>query len=72
MQKITHILILVSMLCLQITAVESVAEMKMVGSVDSTPTTTKSAVKLPPFKDNTFMVRACSHLDSNLSSHRVS
>ncbi|XP_038146957.1 INO80 complex subunit C [Cyprinodon tularosa] len=39
----------------QITAVESVAEIKMVGSVDSTPTTTESAVKLPPFKDNTFM-----------------
>ncbi|KAM4736587.1 INO80 complex subunit C [Anableps anableps] len=39
----------------QITAVETVAEMKTVGSIDSTPTTTDSAAKLPPFKDNTFM-----------------
>ncbi|XP_047213244.1 INO80 complex subunit C isoform X2 [Girardinichthys multiradiatus] len=39
----------------QITAVETVAEMKMVGSVDSTPTTMESAAKPPPFKDNMFM-----------------
>ncbi|XP_007556295.1 INO80 complex subunit C [Poecilia latipinna] len=39
----------------QITAVETVVEMKTVGSVDSTPTTTETVVKAPPFKDNTFM-----------------
>ncbi|MEQ2229267.1 INO80 complex subunit C [Ilyodon furcidens] len=39
----------------QITAVETVTEMKMVGSVDSTPTTMESAAKPPPFKDNMFM-----------------
>ncbi|XP_012723176.2 INO80 complex subunit C [Fundulus heteroclitus] len=39
----------------QITAVEPVAEMKTVASVDSAPTTTESTAKLPPFKDNTFM-----------------
>lgn len=39
----------------QITAAETVVEPKTVGSVDSTPATTESAVKPPPFKDNTFM-----------------
>ncbi|XP_054903416.1 INO80 complex subunit C [Poeciliopsis prolifica] len=39
----------------QITAVETVVEMKTVGSVDSTPITAETVVKAPPFKDNTFM-----------------
>ncbi|KAF7656840.1 hypothetical protein LDENG_00035530 [Lucifuga dentata] len=41
---------------IQITAGESVAEMKPVGSVDCGPTTsTESTAKPPPFKDPTFM-----------------
>ncbi|XP_071326576.1 INO80 complex subunit C isoform X2 [Trachinotus anak] len=40
----------------QITAVETVAEVKAAGSVDSGPTaTTESTAKPPPFKDPTFM-----------------
>uniref|UniRef100_UPI003AAC426E INO80 complex subunit C isoform X1 n=1 Tax=Centroberyx gerrardi TaxID=166262 RepID=UPI003AAC426E len=44
-----------SVLFQQITAVETVAEVKAVGAVDSGPTTTESTAKPPPFKDPTFM-----------------
>ncbi|KAM4580862.1 INO80 complex subunit C [Odontesthes bonariensis] len=38
-----------------ITAVETVAECKAAGPVDSGPTCTESTAKPPPFKDHTFM-----------------
>uniref|UniRef100_A0A1A7YLC4 INO80 complex subunit C n=1 Tax=Iconisemion striatum TaxID=60296 RepID=A0A1A7YLC4_9TELE len=40
---------------IQITAVETMAEMKAVGSVDSGPVSSESTAKPPPFKDHTFM-----------------
>ncbi|XP_017280467.1 INO80 complex subunit C [Kryptolebias marmoratus] len=39
----------------QVTAVETVAEIKVVGSVDIGPTSSESTAKPPPFKDHTFM-----------------
>ncbi|XP_041845194.1 INO80 complex subunit C [Melanotaenia boesemani] len=39
----------------QVTAVEMVAEVKAVGSIDSGSTSTESTAKPPPFKDYTFM-----------------
>lgn len=53
----------------QVAAVETVAEVKAVGSVDSAPPApAESTAKPPPFKDPTFMVRVCVHLSLNLSS----
>lgn len=55
----------------QMTTVETVAEVKAVGSADSGPTSTitESTVKPPPFKDHTFMVGAyvCMNLSSSCS-----
>lgn len=53
----------------QITAVESVAEVKAVGTVDSGPAaTTESTAKPPPFKDPSFMVSVGVHLGLSLSA----
>lgn len=44
----------------QMTVVETVAEVKAAGSVDSSlTTTTESTAKPPPFKDPSFMVSVC-------------
>lgn len=41
----------------QVTAVETVAEMKVFGSADICPMSSESMTKPPPFKDCMFMVR---------------
>lgn len=47
----------------QMTVVETVAEVKAAGSVDSSlTTTTESTAKPPPFKDPSFMVSVCVRL----------
>lgn len=52
----------------QITAVESMPEMKAVGTADSGPTaTTESTAKPPPFKDPTFMVTVRVHMCPGVS-----